>query len=60
MDALTREPLESAECELLQSATSLQIQILVFERIREQSGKPSPGLDEAADPLLDYLLGDGP
>lgn len=30
------------------------------ERIREQSAKPSPGLDEAADPLLDYLLGDGP
>jgi phospholipid/cholesterol/gamma-HCH transport system substrate-binding protein len=30
-----------------------------IDRIREQSGKPSPGLDGVADPLLDYLLGDG-
>jgi virulence factor Mce-like protein len=27
------------------------------ERIREQAEQPSPGLDEAADPLLDFLLG---
>jgi phospholipid/cholesterol/gamma-HCH transport system substrate-binding protein len=31
-----------------------------LERIREQAARPSPGLDGAADPLLDYLLGDGP
>jgi hypothetical protein len=28
-------------------------------RIREGAGGPSPGLDGVADPLLDYLLGDG-
>jgi phospholipid/cholesterol/gamma-HCH transport system substrate-binding protein len=30
-----------------------------IERIREQAQQPSPGLDGVADPLLDYLLGDG-
>jgi len=29
-------------------------------RIRERAEEPSPGLDEAADPLLDYLLGGTP
>jgi virulence factor Mce-like protein len=29
------------------------------DRIREGAGGPSPGLDGVADPLLDYLLGDG-
>jgi phospholipid/cholesterol/gamma-HCH transport system substrate-binding protein len=28
-------------------------------RIREGAGGPSPGLEGVADPLLDYLLGDG-
>jgi phospholipid/cholesterol/gamma-HCH transport system substrate-binding protein len=31
-----------------------------LDRIREQAARPSPGLDGVADPLLDYLLGDGP
>jgi virulence factor Mce-like protein len=30
------------------------------ERVRERAANPSPGLDEAADPLLDYLLGGAP
>jgi phospholipid/cholesterol/gamma-HCH transport system substrate-binding protein len=30
-----------------------------LDRIREQAAQPSPGLDDVADPLLDYLLGDG-
>ncbi len=30
-----------------------------IERIREQASRPSPGLDGAADPLLDFLLGGG-
>jgi len=30
-----------------------------IDRIREGAGGPSPGLDGVADPLLDYLLGDG-
>jgi virulence factor Mce-like protein len=29
------------------------------DRVRERAGGPSPGLDGVADPLLDYLLGDG-
>jgi len=29
------------------------------DRIREGAAAPSPGLDGVADPLLDYLLGDG-
>lgn len=29
------------------------------DRIRTGAGGPSPGLDGVADPLLDYLLGDG-
>jgi virulence factor Mce-like protein len=31
-----------------------------IERIQRQAGQPSPGLDEVADPLLDYLLGGTP
>jgi ABC-type transporter Mla subunit MlaD len=31
-----------------------------LERLRRQAGQPSPGLGDLEDPLMDYLLEDGP
>jgi virulence factor Mce-like protein len=47
-----------AEAEALDEQVAAQGERNI-DQIRERAGGPSPGLDGAADPLLDYLLGDG-